>query len=33
MLLSVPMVLAGIAIIVTALRRRPQSPTAARGAP
>src|SRR5690242_10448346 len=33
MLLSVPMVLAGIAIIVTALRRKPQPPTAARGAP
>jgi phosphatidylglycerol:prolipoprotein diacylglycerol transferase len=33
MLLSVPMVLAGIAIIVTAVRRKPQSPTAARGAP
>ncbi|MGX9391569.1 prolipoprotein diacylglyceryl transferase [Nitrobacteraceae bacterium UC4446_H13] len=33
MLLSVPMLLAGIAIIVTALRRKPLSPTAARGAP
>src|SRR6185437_8182035 len=33
MLLSVPMVLAGIAIIVTALRRKPQSQTTARGAP
>jgi phosphatidylglycerol:prolipoprotein diacylglycerol transferase len=33
MLLSVPMVLAGIAIIVAALRRKPQQQTIARGAP
>ncbi len=33
MLLSVPMVLAGVAIIATALRRKPAMQTAARGAP
>ena len=33
MLLSVPMVLAGVAIIAAALRRKPAKQTAARGAP